>query len=260
VRAVLRDYEGDPGAWTNGRQRAARIAFDPADSNHALFVETAAALCTQVWGVGAADAPAPAPAKPPAPEGLGPTALAAQLRDALADGIEVHPIELEKDDDRHMDETISAANLSALNYRLEPAGWLKAKRIAGRIIPAVATTTAMVCGFVCLELYKVHSLTPKTLEDYRGGEVNRALARFNFSQPAPSPKFKLGTTEREFDQAWNGVDFPSDLLVEDVIRQLESAGRVKVRALRSEGYLLWSDSESQMETLKTSVTSSPRAR
>ena len=43
---------------------------------------------------------------------------------------------------------------SARNYGIEEIEKFQAKLKAGRIIPAIATTTAMATGFVCLELYK----------------------------------------------------------------------------------------------------------
>lgn len=65
--------------------------------------------------------------------------------------------EFEKDDDSnfHIDFIAAVANLRARNYRIAEADRLKIKIIAGKIIPAIATTTAMVVGAVGTELIKV---------------------------------------------------------------------------------------------------------
>jgi ubiquitin-activating enzyme E1 len=84
----------------------------------------------------------------------------AQLGDSLPPpsslaGYRLTPIEFEKDFDLHVEFVTSASNLRARNYGIQSADKHKTKFVAGKIVPAIATTTSLVTGLVCLELYKV---------------------------------------------------------------------------------------------------------
>jgi hypothetical protein len=104
-------------------------------------------------------------------------------------------MDFEKDDDFnfHIAFVTSAANLRCDNYSIKRTNFHSCKVIAGKIIAAIATTTAAVCGLVILELFKLQQ--SKSTEAYMNRQIGLATNTFTSFTAEPPMKFRT-TTEK----------------------------------------------------------------
>lgn len=102
----------------------------------------------------------------------------------------LEPADFEKDDDTnfHIDFITSTSNLRAWNYHIPQASRHKCKMIAGKIIPAVATTTAMITGVVTMELYKVVMDLPVSSFCNSNINLGTGSSEFNLFEPVGPKK------------------------------------------------------------------------
>ncbi|KAH7916131.1 hypothetical protein BJ138DRAFT_1122053 [Hygrophoropsis aurantiaca] len=153
-------------------------------------------------------------------------------------GYRLTPVEFEKDDDtnHHIDFITAASNLRAMNYTIPIADRHATKQIAGKIIPAIATTTALVVGLVNLELYKIID-GKNTIEEYKNGFINLALPFFGFSEPIAAKKNKYCGIDWTL---WDRIEFKNDPTLKEFIAWFKSTHNLDVSMVSQGVSMLWS--------------------
>lgn len=256
--------------WSGPKRCPKPVEFDASDPLHMDFVIAAANLHAQIFGLkGERDPAALLPilakyqGKPFAPktgikietdEKKAQEAQQSQItgsdidsaRSVLAElpvpsslaGFQVSPHDFEKDNDSnfHMDFITAASNLRATNYSIAVADRHKSKLIAGKIIPAIATTTALVAGLVSLELCKLVNGNKK-IESYKNGFANLAIPFFGFSEPRACPVMKYNETKWTL---WDRFEVQGPMTLNQLIKHFADKHNLTVNMMSSGVSMLFS--------------------
>jgi len=153
-------------------------------------------------------------------------------------GLKIQPLDFEKDDDSnfHMDFIVASSNLRAENYDIPPADRHKSKLIAGKIIPAIATTTSVMSGLACIELIKLAQGHSK-MELFKNGFVNLALPFFAFSEPLAATKYKYYSTEWTL---WDRFEVQGDMTLREFLDYFKTKHNLEITMLSQGVCMLYS--------------------
>ncbi|ARF11555.1 ubiquitin-activating enzyme E1 [Klosneuvirus KNV1] len=152
--------------------------------------------------------------------------------------LHINPQEFEKDDDRnhHIDFMAHASNMRASNYDIKIANRHTIKGIAGKIIPALATTTAVVAGLVSLELYKLAQGFNK-IENYRNSFLNLALPYIGFSEPIKVTSHKVGSKEYTM---WDTFIIQGEMTLKQLIESFNKLYDIDIDTITYGNFMLFS--------------------
>ena len=106
---------------------------------------------------------------------------------------------LDKDNDSkgHIDFIYSCSIIRAKNYNIQEVDKQKVKMIAGRIIPALSSTTAAITGIVCLQIYTL--LQTNKINFFRNCYMNLGVNSNIMVKPSPQICHK----DKEYDEDLN---------------------------------------------------------
>ncbi len=113
-----------------------------------------------------------------------------KLNDLISLQIKSHQLNIDDDSNFQIDCIVAMTNLRALNYEIEIAERSQVKQIVGNITPSIITTSAIVAGLMCLEIYKLCQ-GHNNIEYFKDTCLNLALPCIYFFEPSPPKQQKV---------------------------------------------------------------------
>ena len=169
--------------------------------------------------------------------------------------------EFDKDDEKkgHIEFLYAFTNLRAENYDIEKCDISKVKMIAGKIVPAIASTTAAVVGIVALQLYVLKST--EDIKNLRNCYFDLArnvicfenvrMAKFikdgNDQLKQGSKKYKLIPEKYTI---WDYLVINDSLSIKQFIDYMKKNYNVEITSIISNQIILYTKKESGNDDLK----------
>lgn len=133
-------------------------------------------------------------------------------------------VTFEKDVDAnfHIDLIHSASTLRSRVYGIPTLSRLDTKRIAGKILPAVASTTSAVAGFIVGEMVKYAA--GRKLDEYRSTTLHLGTALFANCVPQSPTRTRISSTMMVSEwERWSWSVSP-ELTLRELMRLIEAKG------------------------------------
>ena len=151
------------------------------------------------------------------------------IKDSGVEAAQIVPQDFEKDTDlnNHVNVIHAFTCLRAANYSLDPMDWMTVKIKAGRIVPALATTTACIAALQTVELVKI--IKGNQVADQKNSFMNLAVPSLTMSEPGEPRVTKIN--EKMTVSVWSRWEVPCarEKTLRDIVKMFEFEYGVRVK-------------------------------
>lgn len=152
----------------------------------------------------------------------------------------INPQNLEKDDDSnyHIMFINATSNMRALNYSIPNSTFYETKGIAGKIVPALSTTTSMVTSLIVMEMIKYVDDPLRPITDYSSSYINLSSNLFVTSEPFPAQQKKLNDFTYTL---WDRFESQGDIRLDQFIQFWDDKFKTTISTVLNGEKILYMD-------------------
>ncbi len=144
--------------------------------------------------------------------------------------------EFDKENYYHVNWITCASNCRAANYNIPLSTFYETKGIAGKIIPAVATTTSTIVGLIGLELLKyINGIN--NIDKYRSYFINMAINTFIYSEPIKMDDIEINNIKLN---GWTNFNYNGNKTLQEFINHCNEQFKIPVSMVLNGSTILYS--------------------